>query len=389
MYQHIGYKKDLTNKNKLVIDNNVAYVVKKIFDMYVSGVGSKLIVKHLNDNNYLSPSGYRKTGNVQNENKIDYDWNATTICDILKNEVYIGNTVQNKVSVVSYKVKKLRKVEKENYIRVENTHEAIISKETFEKAQIIHKDRAKKVVKQYDYLLRGLIYCKHCGWQMQIVLKVKHNSNRPKIPYIVDVGYKKRDCYTRNLNYYKFEKRILEIVKQICRIYANRTILEETYKKVKDKSIDLLENVKNQITSIDIQIAKINANLDSLYSDKLNGILVDADFIRISQKFIVEREKLESRKSELTDRFQSLQGQKIVKNKSDEEEMNKIINEFLEMQEVNKESLFRLIDKIEIDKDKNVFISFNFAPLNVINENMDEFIEIDEFINNKENREAM
>ena len=81
---------------------------------------------------------------------------------MLKNEVYIGNTVQNKVSIVSYKVKKLRKVEKERHIRVENTHEAIIDKDVFEKAQIIHKERAKKVIKQYDYLFRGLIYCKHC-----------------------------------------------------------------------------------------------------------------------------------------------------------------------------------------------------------------------------------
>lgn len=185
VHQHIGYKKDLTNKNKLVIDNNVADVVRKIFDMYINGTGSKLIVEYLNKNHYLSPSGYRKTGIVQNENKnltrldnqrlqsgtpepccsrnkTNYFWNATTICDMLRNEVYIGNTVQNKVSVVSYKVKKLRKVEKERYIRVDNTHDPIIDKYIFEKAQTIHKERAKKVVKQYDYLLRGLIYCKHC-----------------------------------------------------------------------------------------------------------------------------------------------------------------------------------------------------------------------------------
>ena len=89
-------------------------------------------------------------------------WNATTLCNMLKNEVYIGNTVQNKVSVVSYKVKKIRKVEKESYIRVNDTHEAIIDKDIFEKVQIIHKERSKRVIKQYDYLLRGLIYCKHC-----------------------------------------------------------------------------------------------------------------------------------------------------------------------------------------------------------------------------------
>ena len=217
---------------------------------------------------------------------------------------------------------------------------------------------------------------------MQIVLKVNHNSNRPKIPYIVDTGYQKRDCYVRNLNYPKFEKRILEIVKQVCKIYANREMLEETYKKVKDKSIDLVASVKKQIEVIDIKIANINKNLDKLYNDKLNGILQDTDFVRISGKFVKEREKLESEKSELTDRFQSLQGQQYNKNKNDEEQMNKIINKFLEMKEIDKSCLFRLIDKIEIDKDKNVFISFNFVPLNTINENMEDFIEVDKILKN-------
>lgn len=217
---------------------------------------------------------------------------------------------------------------------------------------------------------------------MQIVLKVNHNSNRPKIPYIVDTGCQKRDCYVRNLNYPKFEKKILEIIKQICTIYVNRKMLEETYKKVKDKSIDLVTSVKKQIETIDIKITDINKNMDRLYNDKLNGILTEIDFTRISAKFVTEREKLTNDRSELMDRFQLLQGQKSIKNKNDEEQMNKTINEFLEMKEIDKSCLFRLINKIEIDKDKNVFISFNFAPLNTINENIDEFIEIEKILSN-------
>ncbi len=216
---------------------------------------------------------------------------------------------------------------------------------------------------------------------MQIVLKVNHKSNRPKIPYIVDAGYQKRGCYVRNLNYPKFEKRILEIVRKICRIYVNREMLKETYKKVKNKSIDLIVSVKKQIEVIDVKIIDINRKIDSLYDDKLNGTLLDIDFTRISEKFVNERDKLTNEKSKLIDRFQSLQGQQHIKNENDEGQMNKIINKFLEMKEVDKSYLFRLIDKIEIDKDKNVFISFNFAPLNTINENIDEFIEIEKILN--------
>lgn len=218
---------------------------------------------------------------------------------------------------------------------------------------------------------------------MQIVLKVNHKSNRPKIPYIVDAGYQKRGCYVRNLNYPKFEKRILEIIRKVCRIYANRKMLEETYKKVKNTSIDLAVSVKKQIEVIDVKIVDINRKIDSLYDDKLNGTLLNIDFSRISAKFVNERDKLTNEKSKLIEQFQSLQGQQHIKNENDEEQMNKIINKFLEMKEADKSYLFRLIDKIEIDKDKNVFISFNFAPLNTINENIDEFIEVEKILNDK------
>ena len=85
------------------------------------------------------------------------------------------------------------------------------------------------------------------------------------------------------------------------------------------------------------------------------------------------------------DNFQALQGQQLDKNKKNDDKMNKLINEFLEMKEIDKSYLYRLVDKIEIDKDKNVFITFNFAPLNTISENIDDFIPIEKILDNKEN----
>ncbi len=100
VFHHIGYKRHPSIKNKLIIDQNVVDVVRRIFDMYANGYGSVEIVQFLNNNNSLSPTGYRKTGMVQDENKNNYNWNEVTLCNMLKNEVYIGNTVQNKKSVV-------------------------------------------------------------------------------------------------------------------------------------------------------------------------------------------------------------------------------------------------------------------------------------------------
>lgn len=216
---------------------------------------------------------------------------------------------------------------------------------------------------------------------MQIVSKVNNSSSRQKIPYIVDSNYKKRECYPRNLNYPKFEKKILEILKQILKIYANKESLKETYNNATNKSNNLLLSVKKQIEIVDIKILDINKKIDKLYDDKLNDVLEEFDFTRISEKYIKEREKLENEKLAFTNKLQILQNQYCLKNIDNIQKMNYLINNFLEMKELNKSCLFRLIDKIEIDKDKNTFISFNFKPLNTTISNIDKFIEIKEILN--------
>ena len=179
-----GYKRNPSIKNKLVIDEQVRYVVEKIFDMYANGHGSREIVNYLNANKYLSPADYRKTGIVQGKDKMNYNWNEVTLCNMLKNEVYIGNTIQNKRTIISYKVKKLRTVDKNEQIRVNNTHEAIIDKDTFEKVKCIIEKRGTNTKLKYDYLLRGLLYCYHCKRKLQIVLKKNSKRNAKSHAYI-------------------------------------------------------------------------------------------------------------------------------------------------------------------------------------------------------------
>lgn len=282
---HIGYKKNPNIKNTLIVDENVRDIVKKIFNMYANGYSSNEIVSNLNFNKYLSPNGYRKTGKVQDET--NFKWNEVTICNMLKNEVYIGNTVQNKKSVVSYKVKKIRTVEEKNQIRVNNTHEAIIDKDKFEKVQRILQKRGTDSKFKYEYLLRGLLYCHHCKRKLQIVLK-NSKRNAKTYPYITCSGHKQRGCYPLNINYNKFEDNIINIVKRICKIYL---IHEEHKGKTKE-----------------------------------------------------------------------------------EKELDELIESFLKLKRTNKIHLHRLIDKIEIDKNKSAYIYFNFSKLNSINDKLDEFI---------------
>lgn len=279
-----GYKKHPTIKNKLIIDEQVKTIVEKIFEMYANGHGSSEIVKYLNTNKYLSPSGYRKTGIIQDKNKTKYNWNEVTVCNILKNEVYIGNTVQNKRVIISYKVKKFKTVNKNEQIRVNNTHEAIIDKNTFEKVQCIIEKRGTNTKLKYDYLLRGLLYCYHCKRKLQIVLKNNSKRNKKLYPYITCSNAKSRGCYPINVNYEKFEKYIIYVVKKLCQTYADKEIFYSIYEKNQNKILDIREEYRKKIDKIDKLIFDINNNLDKMYMDKLRGVLQEEDYIRVSRK---------------------------------------------------------------------------------------------------------
>ena len=376
-----GYKKHSTIKNKLIVDEQVKSVVEKIFDMYSNGHGISEIVDYLNNNKYLSPLGYRKTGIVQDENKTEYNWNKVTICNMLKNEVYIGNTVQNKKTVISYKVKKIRTVEKENQIRVDNTHEAIIDKDIFERVQCILEKRGTNTKLKYDYLLRGLLYCYHCKRKLQIVLKKNSNGNSKSLPYITCSNAKDRGCYPFNMNYEKFENYIINIVRKICQIYANREEFYLIYEKYQNKTFDIREGYKKKIEKVNKDIFELNNNLDNMYMDKLRNILQEEDYIRVSQKFNFERTKLSEQKKELEQKLKETEEKNNTKNK--EKEFDELIEKFLKFDKIDKIYLYRLINKIEIDKDKNVYIYFNFSKLNSINEKIGELIKIEELLNSR------
>ena len=121
-------------KEKLEVDDYSAEIVRQIFQMYSNGHGSIDIMNYLNKKEILNPSSYHRT---KYKKKQSSKWNQITILAMLKNQVYIGNTVQNKRRKVSYKSKKVIDTPKDNWIVVENTHEPIIDKQTFEKVQLM------------------------------------------------------------------------------------------------------------------------------------------------------------------------------------------------------------------------------------------------------------
>lgn len=354
-YAPYGYKKSKTQKNKLEIDTNVSHIVERIFELYSVGNGFQRISTILDNDKIEPPSKYLNFSH-QREN-----WNSKSIRAMLINEVYIGNTVQNKCTSISYKIKKKRKKSPEEYIRVEDTHEAIVSKELFYKVQEIMKGKKSLLATKHDFLFKGLMFCHNCG-------------RRSRVCYRKNIGYidcslargKDRKCKTCNYNYNKFEERTLNKIREVCSIYADKNELKRVYEKCKNDYESLIDKENNNLQNIQNRIDEISKKIDKMYLDSVNGVITNVDYFRYSKGFIEERERLKKEKKEIASKITLLKLKQ--ENNNDDENVQSIINEFMKFKNPSKEILYELIDRIELDEYKNIYIYFNFSELNIIGE---------------------
>ena len=182
-----GYLVDPKNKNHLIIDAQVADVVRNIFQWTANGWGYRKIVMELNNTHIPNPTTYKKThSKYENPNATKgYNkgcWTHSTISIMIRNETYIGNLVQGKTHHISYKNKKKKKVPKEDWIRVYNTHEAIISQKVWNavQAKINANLRACKTTNKINPLT-GKVKCGVCGGAMK--RDISYNKKDRSIMY--------------------------------------------------------------------------------------------------------------------------------------------------------------------------------------------------------------
>lgn len=162
-----GYMKDPNDHHKLIIDEETAPVVRMIFEKFIGGKSIIGIAKELNEMGIPNPSTYKKLKGFNYRHPVgtsnDGLWPDSSVRGILKNQMYTGTMVQGKNTTVSYKIKQCRAIPREEWIIVENTHEAIIDKETFQKAQALFNRHIRATPeKQEVHLFAGLVRCSDC-----------------------------------------------------------------------------------------------------------------------------------------------------------------------------------------------------------------------------------
>ena len=355
-YTPYGYKHDPLNKYKLIIDENVCDNVKLIFEMFVNGNSLGKIAKHLTEKKIPTPSVY-KDMNFNKDRKTRNIWDERTIDDILKNPTYIGNLAQNRRRKVNYKSKKIIANSKDRWIIVENTHEPIIDKDTFDIVQNIYAKNRNRSIKTHEHLLQGFLYCKECGHRLGI-----GQSSDKKRYYMICNHYRKYGknsfCFPHSCRYDTVEHEILKEIRKMCLKCVDRKKFENILKNNTKKS-KMLEEINKKIEKSNNIILNNNDAIKTIYKDRAKGI-VDLDtYKQVYNDLIGEINDNKLLLEELEKNKKSLLNNKLY----DEYNYQEKVEEYLSMKKPNKLLLASIIDKITIDKDKNVDIYYKIKPI--------------------------
>ena len=342
-----GYMKDPKNKNHLIINDEQASIVKLIFDLALKGKTYHFIAQELTKRKIKTPASYYNY--VWNKNSLSKNngiWVDTTIKAILTNQIYVGDTVQGKTKKINYKLKKSIKNKPQDYIIVKNTHEAIIDRETFNYVQDLLPKNVKRPEKKRFYLLDGLLYCGECKHRITIRYQNKTNRSYTTCDYYKTYS-KYHVCTSHTNNYNVLENIILDNIKDIYNKYLDINIIKDYICNINFED----NNVEKQIGNLELINSKLIDNLDKTYMDMLNNIIDKKQYIRIRNNI---KKEIENNKLNINN-YKNINIKKYNKNN-----IEKFINKFLDIKNINRELIINLIDKIYIYQDKTIDIIFNF-----------------------------
>ena len=164
-----GYKKDPAQRGHLIVDEEAAAVVREVFALFLQGYGKTAIARILNDRGIPNPTEYKLRNGLryqQPKRRNSTLWRYFAISNMLSNEIYIGNMVQGKYGSISYKTKQNKPRKKEDWLRVEGTHEPIITRDVWERVQALVSDRARPFESGTIGIFARKVICVNCGYAM-------------------------------------------------------------------------------------------------------------------------------------------------------------------------------------------------------------------------------
>lgn len=355
-----GYFKDPDDHHKLVIDDEAAEVVRTIFKWFIEGKSVIGITKNLNALGIPNPSEYKrqKGFNYKHTNKNnDGLWCDSTVRRMLRNQMYIGNMVQGKNTNLSYKIKKCRAKPKEEWIIVEGTHEPIIDKETFKKAQSLFNRNTRTSPKKTEVdLFSGFVKCADC-----------HRAMSKKVNNHAYGIYKYYRCVTSSKK-----------SKTACSPHSIRIdVLEKTVLSSIQNMIDTAVELEKILDKINKQAVKngdtlTKKALDKLKSDRENIKKMSLDLYPDYKANIITLDEYEALKENMAKKIADLdikiaEYEKTIKTeKSTQINQSDFIKKFTQFGKIDKLTrpiLCELVDSILVHKNGDITINFKFMDV--------------------------
>lgn len=359
-HEPLGYRKDPENRHTFVIDEETAPIVRLIFSLSLSGHGANKIAKILAERHVYCPSYWRylRSGRYAERfaegqpesNK--WKWSEGFVFNILKNEMYIGNTVHLKHGAISYKNQKRITYDESKWIRSDGTHPAIISREDFDRVQELLKIRKRECTGEFENVFSGIARCSQCGYTMRIMWRKNKGgttygclSCQFRHKYFTGDDTVKHTAH--GISYTTLYNAVLKEVQTVCRsVQDNR---EEFIQMLEDRdtgsAASIYKKQEADLEKAQKRLGEIDRLLSQLYEDKLAGTLTERNFKMLSEKYQNEQTECEKTIEEAED---ALRGRKddILRR----EKFADLVEEIVNPQKLTKELLSTLIDRIMVEE---------------------------------------
>ena len=351
-----GYLKDEQNKNKLVVDQYAADIVRDIFKWKLEGVSPQDIADALNKLGVLSPMEYKRSLGMKFTTSFKTNskalWSAGTVIRVLKNPIYTGVLIQGKETTPSYKVHKRVTKDESEWTVIEDSHEAIISKIDFDSIQKVLKcDTRRSPGGKAVGLFSGMIFCGDCGASM--VRKTVPAGEKKYVYYVCSAHKQDKSCSPHRIRDNALEEIVLDSLKQhISEVVDMRELLEIT--DTAPLRTAQAQKVQRQLDKKHEEYEKLQKLLMSLYENLADGIIDREEYTRLKASFTARADEAEKQMDALREQLED------IHNHGTE---NAWMNEFIKRQgltALDRAVVVALIDKILIHSNDVVEIIYRW-----------------------------
>ena len=343
-----GYVIGTDEKRTLQVNEETAPVVKRIFELRASGLTPRKIADVLNVEKVLTPNDYRiSTTGINGVRNPSHLWHTAVLRTLLSNQAYIGNLVQHKSTTISYKNHKWQRRPEEEWIIVENAHEAIISKELWDKVKEVEKavGHGKHTQRGFMHPLSGLMFCADCGAKMRL------GWNMPKdIPYFnFNCGTKSRmgssACFSHFITVPVLEQLVKnDVAAKAEMIIGHEAEFKQRYLQRQSSLADKNQaDVKKYLKRAEKRLNELDKLIEAAFEEKVSGKIPESVCVKLIEKYTAEQTGLKEKVASLSQGLEE-----VTQAKTDVDEFIRRLKTYFNSPTLTREMCLALFDHLVI-----------------------------------------